>query len=163
MNGFRALACVLLAGGMVAAGPVSLGGAAAQEPGAGAVEERAPRIEEGAESGAESPAAKGDVRTVNIAVLLQEMERPVALTELDPFYTDLGVQGARLGVEDNNTTGRFTKQNFELREARVPVGGDVAAAFKALVADGHRHIVTVQVPAEDILRLADLPEAKGVL
>lgn len=170
MNGFPAVVCVLLAGVLVAAGPVSLKKAAAQELEAGAVEKPAPQskggapqVGGGAPGGAKPSAATGDVRTVSIAILLQEIERPVALTELDPFYTDLGVQGARLGVEDNNTTGRFTKQHFELREARVPVGGDAAAAFKALVADGYRHIITVQVPAEDILRLADLPEAKDVL
>jgi ABC transporter substrate binding protein (PQQ-dependent alcohol dehydrogenase system) len=164
MKRFLAVVCVLLAGVLFAAGPVSLSEAAAQKVEEGAVEERAPQEGEGEQSGAKrSRAAKGDVRTVKIAILLQEMERPIALTELDPFYTDLGVQGARLGVEDNNTTGRFTKQHFEPHEATVPIGGDVAAAFKALVADGHRHVVTVQIPAEDILRLADLPEAKDVL
>lgn len=143
MKRFRPSLCALLAGLALLAGAALPRAVAAEEaPG--------------------SPGAEGGMRMVNIAILTQERERPAALTELDPFYTDLGIQGARLGVQDNDTTGRFTKQDFELHEVTVPIGGDVAAAFKELVADGHRHVI-VTLSAEEVLRLADLPEAKDVL
>jgi ABC transporter substrate binding protein (PQQ-dependent alcohol dehydrogenase system) len=155
---------MLFTGVLFAAGPLSLWQATAQELEQRAGQDReSPKKEGEPRAEKRSPVAKGDVQSVNIAILLQEIERPLALKELDPFYTDLGVQGARLGVEDNDTTGRFTKQDFELYEATVPIGGDVVAAFKALVDGGYHHIVTVQIPADDILRLADLPQAKDVL
>lgn len=164
MTRFLAAVCVLLVAGAVLASP-----SVWREATAGKPEERAGQNREPAGQGAErkgetrSPTAKSDVGTVNIAILLQETAQPVALKELDVFYTDVGVQGARLGVEDNNTTGRFTNQAFELREVTVPIGGDAVATFKELVADGSQHIITIRLPADDILRLADLPEAKDVM
>ncbi len=80
----------------------------------------------------------------------------------DPAPTDAGLQGARLGIVDNNTTGRFTRQTFGLKESIVPADGDLAAVFKSLIADGHRHIL-LDLPAADITRLAALPEARDIL
>lgn len=45
---------------------------------------------------------------------------------------DEGLQGARLAIADNNTTGRFIGQSFVLAETALPEGGDVAAAFRGL-------------------------------
>jgi hypothetical protein len=46
------------------------------------------------------------------------MRQPVRMpaTFLDPPPLDEGVQGARLGMDDNATTGRFTGQRFLLEE-----------------------------------------------
>tara|TARA_B100001971_G_scaffold170967_1_gene163157 strand:+ start:185 stop:1531 length:1347 start_codon:yes stop_codon:yes gene_type:complete len=99
---------------------------------------------------------------IKIAFLLQEIEVPPALSNLDPVLTDEGYYGAHLAVEDNNTTGKFLNQHYILSEVTVPLDGDLVAAFKKLVADGHQHVV-VNLTAEDILTLADLPEAARVL
>jgi ABC transporter substrate binding protein (PQQ-dependent alcohol dehydrogenase system) len=83
-----------------------------------------------------------------------------------PFFlapaTDAGLQGALLGVADNNTTGRFTRQAYELKETRLPAEADAPTAFKQLVASGYRHIV-VRLPADALMVLAKLPEAAQVL
>ena len=107
-------------------------------------------------------AEQGNVAVVRIAVLSQLVERPPALSNLEMPPDDSGLLGARMAITENNTTGRFTKQAFELREKVVPVGGDVVAAFKELVGDGFRFIVANLSPGS-LLQVADLPEAKDVV
>src|ERR1700710_138745 len=43
-----------------------------------------------------------------------------------------GVAGARLAIEDNNTTGKFLNQHFTLEEVRLKDGEDAAKAAVAL-------------------------------
>ena len=54
--------------------------------------------------------------TYNIAYLTQEQAIPAALSNLDPFIKDKGVIGAELGIDDDNTTGEFTGQQFNLKK-----------------------------------------------
>lgn len=104
----------------------------------------------------------GAVAEVAIGYLGQEVERLPPLSLVDPVMSEEGVLGARLGIADSNTTGQFTGQHFSLAESVVPVGGDVAAAFKALVASGPRLIVA-DLPAAELLAVAGLPEAADTL
>ena len=39
-----------------------------------------------------------------------------------------GIAGARLAIEDNNTTGKFLNQHFTLREIQLRNGEDIAKA-----------------------------------
>lgn len=99
---------------------------------------------------------------VRIAFLKQLVDRPPALSNLDEIPDDIGVFGGRLAAADNNTTGRFMKQRFELAEVVVPPDGDPVAAFERLVADGHRLVVT-DLDAATLLEIADRPDARDVL
>ena len=74
----------------------------------------------------------------------------------------MGIAGAEIALKDNNTTGRFTKQQFTLDVERVPVGGDAVQALEKLVESGH-HFVVVDAPAETLLRLSDAVKGKDVL
>src|SRR5215510_10622338 len=90
-----------------------------------------------------SPAgSRAGEQVVQIGWLSQAVKRTLPLSYLDQPPPDEGIQGARLGVADNETTGRFTGQSFELVEAIVPPGGDVMAGFRDLAAQGVRLIVT---------------------
>ena len=113
-------------------------------------------------AGAAASAGQGDAAVVRIAVLTQLVDRPPALSNLEPPPDDSGLLGARMAIAENNTTGRFMKQRFELRETVVPADGDAVAAFKALTGDGYRFIVA-NLGADTLLRVADLPEAGKVL
>ena len=104
---------------------------------------------------------RADGQTVQIGWLSQAVKRNLPLTYLDQPPEDEGVQGARLGIADNDTTGRFTGQSFELVERVVPEDGDVAAAFRDLTGRGIRLVVT-DLAASDLLALASLPEAAQV-
>ena len=99
---------------------------------------------------------------VPIAYLTRQVDAPPPLSLVEPIQTDEGVQGARLGIEDNNTTGRFMGQQFVLEEVAVPEDDDVVAAFERLTDAGHRFVVA-DLPADDLLAIADLPAAADVL
>ena len=67
-----------------------------------------------------------------------------------------------MALKDNNTTGRFTKQEFALDVERVPIGGDAVAALQRLVDSGH-HFILVDAPAQTLLALSDSVKGKDVL
>jgi ABC transporter substrate binding protein (PQQ-dependent alcohol dehydrogenase system) len=106
------------------------------------------------------PAAEvyADGQTVQIGWLSQAIKRTLPLSYLDQPPEDEGVQGARLGIADNNTTGHFAGQSFELVESIAPEDGDVAGAFRDLTAKGVRLVVT-DIGAAELLSVASLPEA----
>jgi ABC transporter substrate binding protein (PQQ-dependent alcohol dehydrogenase system) len=106
--------------------------------------------------------ASADVATIPIAYITQRVKELPPFSLVDQPTTDNGLMGARLGIQDNNTTGKFTKQTFTLDETVVPEGGDVVAAFRNLRAKGHAFFVA-DLPAAQLLAVADLPEAKDTL
>jgi ABC transporter substrate binding protein (PQQ-dependent alcohol dehydrogenase system) len=87
-------------------------------------------------------------------------DEPVPLSLVDPILTDNGVQGARLGIQDNNKSGQFLGQDYELVENMVPADGDVVAKAKEILKDGPA-IIIADLEPKDLLAVADLPEAKG--
>ena len=97
-------------------------------------------------------------QTVRIGWLSQLVKRTLPLSYLDQPAEDEGLQGARLGIADNDTTGHFTGQSFELVEREVPEDGDVSVSFRELVAKGVDLVVT-DLGAPELLSVADLPEA----
>ena len=113
-----------------------------------------------------SPAqAQPAVQTVPVGYLGQEEAVRTPLTFLRPELRDEGLQGARLGILDNDTTGRFLNQDFELVEAILPRGDDassLAAAVDALAAKGVRLLVA-DLPADRLARLLEHPDAAGML
>jgi ABC transporter substrate binding protein (PQQ-dependent alcohol dehydrogenase system) len=110
--------------------------------------------------GGVAPASPGPRagQTVQIGWLSQTVRRMLPLTYLDQPPNDEGIQGARLGIADDNTTGQFTGQSFELVESIAPEGGDAATAFHNLTAKGIRLVVT-DLAAPQLLLVAALPEA----
>ena len=118
--------------------------------------------EDDSAKGPDALASPGDVVTVPIGYLEQEVKRPLPLSRLNVAPEDLGVAGAQIALKDNNTTGRFTKQQFTLEVERVPPDGDAVAALAKLVASGH-HFVLVDAPAKTLLKLADSVKGKDVL
>ena len=75
---------------------------------------------------------------------------------------DEGVSGARLGLADNNTTGRFTGQIFDLVERTVQRDGNLVDALRGLAAEGVR-IVVADLDAPALLSAASAPEARDLL
>lgn len=86
----------------------------------------------------------------------------LTLSLLDVPPADEGVAGAMLAIGDNNTTGSFLKQKFELDVAKIKPDADAVAAFNELVAKGDKNIL-VDLSARQILSIADLARDKGVL
>jgi ABC transporter substrate binding protein (PQQ-dependent alcohol dehydrogenase system) len=105
-----------------------------------------------------SPAGE---EAVQIGWLSRAVKRTLALSYLDQPPQDEGIQGARLGIADNDTTGHFTGQSFTLTEAIVPEDGDVDAGLHELAAKGVRLVVT-DLAAPELLSVAGMPEAAGI-
>ncbi len=98
-----------------------------------------------------------DHQDIKIAYITQEQQVPAALSNLEPFVADKGLQGALLGLKDSNTTGQFTDQNYLLEQVIVPIGGDVKAAFTELLTQGVQLIV-VNLAAAQLEQLEQLDQ-----
>lgn len=92
---------------------------------------------------------------------LQEDPRTPA-SFLEPVATDEGLQGARLALADNNSTGMFMNQSFRLVEQVLPQDGDLAAGLKALADEGVRFVVA-DLPGNALIQVAERPEARSML
>ena len=106
-------------------------------------------------------ATRAGEQVVQIGWLSLAVKRTLPLSYLDQPPQDEGIQGARLGIADNNTTGHFTGQSFTLAEVIVPENGDVAASLRELAAKGIWLIVT-DLAAPELLSVARMPEAAGI-
>jgi len=100
--------------------------------------------------------------SINIAYLTQEQKIPPQLSNLDPFVIDKGLKGAELGIADNNTTGEFTGQQFNLVKFIVPLEANVADTFNKDIANKFQYVI-INLNAEQLNTLADLPAAKNML
>jgi len=69
-----------------------------------------------------------------------------------PPFAD-GALGARLAIQDNNTTGRFIGQSFSLEESPLDDEADAAKAAQDLTAKGRKLIVSL-LPAGDVSKAA---------
>src|SRR5437762_4078955 len=72
-----------------------------------------------------------------------------------------GIAGARLAVEDNNTTGKFLNQHFTLQEVRLKDGEDVAQAATALAE--RNGFIIADLPADALLKAADALRDRGTV
>jgi ABC transporter substrate binding protein (PQQ-dependent alcohol dehydrogenase system) len=72
-----------------------------------------------------------------------------------------GLAGARLAIEDNNTTGKFLNQRFTLEEVRLKEDDDVAKAAVAL-ADRNGFIIADLAP-DALLKAADALRDRGTV
>lgn len=90
--------------------------------------------------------AKGK-QVVKIAYLTQVQKPSPGMSNIDPVIENKGLFGAELGVEDNNTTGEFTKQQYVLDKFSVPVDGDVLDLYAKKIADKYAFVVTNLSPS----------------
>lgn len=102
------------------------------------------------------------VTNYQIGHLKQQVEKLAPLSRLDNPLEDDGFAGSRLGINDNNASGRFLKQNFVLSEQVIPVGGDAVGAALAMAGQGIQFLI-VDAPAETLLKIADALKTKDIL
>src|SRR2546430_12901596 len=72
-----------------------------------------------------------------------------------------GPAGARLAIEDNNTTGKFLNQHFTLEEVRLKDGEDIAKAAAALAE--RPGFIIADLPADALLKAADALHDRGTV
>ena len=96
----------------------------------------------------------GHIRLAEPAILpISLIERPAA---------DNGLAGAQLAIADNNTTGQFTNQNFELADAAVTDQAQALEALSGFAAEGVRFVVA-DLPAGMLLGVADAAAQNDIL
>ena len=98
---------------------------------------------------------------IGIGYLHRAKVKPTLSLMTTPAEND-GVAGARLAIEDNNTTGRFLNQHFTLDEKRLKDEDDPAAAASELAGRGIG-LILVDLPADGLLKAADAVRDRGVV
>ena len=98
---------------------------------------------------------------IGIGYLHRAKVKPTLSLMTTPAEND-GVAGARLAIEDNNTTGRFLNQHFTLDEKRLKDEDDPAAAASELASRGIG-LILVDLPADGLLKAADAVRDRGVV
>jgi len=106
-------------------------------------------------------ALAADPVEIGIGYLRRAGVRPTLSLVEEPAAND-GVAGARLAIEDNNTTGKFLNQHFTLEELRLKDGDDAAAAAMAL-ADRNIAFIIADLPADALLKAADAIRDHGAV
>jgi ABC transporter substrate binding protein (PQQ-dependent alcohol dehydrogenase system) len=107
-----------------------------------------------------SHAVAADPLEIGIGYLGQaRVKSKLSLVE-QPAEND-GVAGARLAIEDNNTTGKFLNQRFTLQEVRLKDGEDAAKAAVELA--GRNGFIIADLPADALLRAADALRDRGTV
>jgi len=107
------------------------------------------------------PAAAGATIDVK-AGFIRAPHLQETLSILDIPAADVGIAGAKLAAEDNNTTGRFLGQTYTIEDVRLQPGDDPVAALNGLLQHGVSFVLA-DLPAAALLTLAEAAKDKGIL
>src|SRR6266480_6975160 len=105
--------------------------------------------------------ASADAAEINIGYLRRTDPKSTLSLIQTPANND-GIAGARLAIDDNNTTGRFLNQQFSLEDVRLAGGANAVAATIALVERGVS-LVIADLPADELLKAADAGSPRSLL
>ena len=104
----------------------------------------------------------GEVKRVSIVLARQLRDVAPPLSLLDAPPPDDGIAGARLAISDNNTTGRFLKQEFALEVVESGDIRDLVAQVNKQVESGASFIVADASPRA-VVALADSLQGRRAL
>jgi ABC transporter substrate binding protein (PQQ-dependent alcohol dehydrogenase system) len=108
-----------------------------------------------------APGWAADRKMVVIGFVGLERPLPLRVGPLDESPVDEGVAGARLGIADNRTTGKFIGQDFRLEERRLGSASEVSEAVHQLASIGIRFTI-VDLPAPALLAASAAAEQAGM-
>lgn len=101
-------------------------------------------------------------KTIAIGFLTQARDPIQPVSPLDQEIRDEGAAGARLGIADNTSTGRFTSQRFTLVERTITKDMKPEDAIRDLAKEGIRFVVA-DLDASLLIAAASTPEADEML
>lgn len=107
-------------------------------------------------------APAGELRRVAIVLARELRDLSPPISPLDVRPSDDGVAGARLAINDNNTTGRFLGQEFTLTVVQSSDAAELVADAKKQVDAGASFIVA-DASAPTLLALADAVKGRDAL
>ena len=100
---------------------------------------------------------------VVISYIERHVDHTPPLNNEDPIPPDEGLSGAELGTKDSNATGRFVGVAVDLKTTIVNADGDIKAAVLAVLSKDKPQFLVVNAPAQDLLALADMPQAQDTI
>jgi ABC transporter substrate binding protein (PQQ-dependent alcohol dehydrogenase system) len=106
--------------------------------------------------------ASAEPLAIKIGYVGRAPEKKVPISLLDYPPDNNGLAGARLALEDNNTTGKFLNQRFSLEEVRLKSEADPSDAVIELADRGISFIV-LDLPADLLLKAADAGRRRGLV
>ena len=102
---------------------------------------------------------EADPLAVKVGVIHEAHSREtISILDIPP--ADEFVAGARMAMDDNNTTGRFLDQSFSVVDAKLAPGEDPIAPLNEMLADGVRFSSSIFRAAE-LLAVADAARASA--
>jgi ABC transporter substrate binding protein (PQQ-dependent alcohol dehydrogenase system) len=113
----------------------------------------------GQQPGAPAP---GEAQRIAIVLARELRDLPPPLSLLDMPPQDDGVAGGRLATNDNNTTGRFLKQEFTLEVVEAGKTEELVAEVKRRVDAGAAFVVADASPGS-VIALADALAGRDAL
>lgn len=105
--------------------------------------------------------AVADATLIRIGYI-RSTDRKPTISLLDKPAPNDGLGGAMVAIDDNNTTGSFMNQRFELTDVPARPGADMQAALTKLTSQDV-HYVLIDLPASDVLKLADAARGAPVV
>ena len=105
--------------------------------------------------------ARAEPLTIKIGYV-GRAEKKATISLLDYPPDNDGVAGARLALDDNNTTGKFLNQHFLLEEVRVKDGTDPADVVLQLADRGISFFI-LDLPADMLLKAAEAGRGRGLV
>lgn len=106
-------------------------------------------------------AASAEAAEIKVAYL-REIQSKARLSLIEIPADDDGLAGARLAIDDNNTTGRFLNQQFALEDVRLQPDDGAIPPTIALAARGVTLVIT-DLPADLLLQAADAGRTRNFL
>jgi len=107
-----------------------------------------------------SHALAADPIQIGIGYLRHDRVKETLSLVQQPAAND-GVAGARMAIEDNNTTGKFLNQHFALDEVRLREDDDIVKAATTLAErDG---FIILDLPTDEVLKVADALHDRGIV
>jgi len=93
---------------------------------------------------------------LSVLYLEQSIKKPPVLSNILPAPEDSGLRGAQLGIADNNTTGRFLNQQYQLSPLVSADSAVLLARASAWVGDG-KGVIVANLPTDTLMKLMALP------
>ncbi len=91
---------------------------------------------------------------VDVFYLLRDIQPPLPLSLIDKRVEKDGLDGAQLGLNDNQTTGSFLGHKYSLVEVLIPEEGDVIESVQAASSTAPT-IIVANLVADDLLKVTD--------
>lgn len=101
----------------------------------------------------DQPQAATPEQTIPVGYL-RSTESRLTISLLDKPARDNGLAGAKLAMDDNDTTGQFMGQRYKLTDVNLRAGDDPVPALAKLASQGILLVLT-DLPGGAVLKLAD--------